>query len=945
MNTKKGILKRMLSGMVMMCMVLSLMMPVIGEGQTAYAATDIVYLSAEGDDTGDGTSASPYATLNKALEEVSDYGTVQVVGTYALASDFSWTAHGKTVTITGGTLDATAVGDYFYMNDNVTFDALTLTLPEKASLYANGNQLAINETVTLTNTITVYGGGNRKTVANTNIKLLAGTYNYIFGGCWSGTVEGDTNVYLGGTASFSKVYGGGTKGTVSGNTNIYIGGNVNASITEKDHGGTCYVYGGGLSETIGGSTNLTFAEHAKAHQIFGGSGMASGDTTGGTIGESANIYFTGGSVMGIYGGSVGVDSDCDVNVTITGGEVEQVFGASSGAALTGNVNLKILGGKVTRRIYGGCYNEYSSSGLLSYSWKSSYYVVGTVKLIISGDATISFDAVELGTTTSQSDLSIYAHSRQSNLSSTEITSIVFTDATAYTKYKDKLTAQDWEGAWMMDSTSAADSIHYYQYAVDTTGAVLTETCAYCTDHSATATLSVDESVSLVYQGAAIEVAKVTYDAAWESDPFEITYTNNCQIGTATASVTRNGVTASIAFTIREGTIDVFTEEDFAVVGASIRFVDNNTAVDGIRFGVGIRKDVYDELKEGVKDNLRLLLLPTCFVEDGELNVGEQSSSGAQAIDTKLGSLWKQKTYDGVEYMVSYVYLYNIAESGYTLDLTARAYWRADSTDEPVYSEKIERSYVSVANKALNDISTNLDSVYKNVAGSSYSPYTDVQRDALLGVQYVKTGTWDYIDGILVQQTSTNTDCLSDRTVNIQANHYTIETSFKTRTLDEIGSDIFGGFQFAYAPETNSFMELDYYNSDDTIRAAIRGFDGANGNWIHYAGADTGVTLDEDTWYDFRITVKKTDANMKMAVEYKKTDSSEEYQTLITESTVTFAYEADQVPYTAVFGTMTRMYAGRNLSNHMYSPDIRVTIISEDGFKWPNSWSDALGNLQ
>ena len=65
----------------------------------ATAMESVVYVAANGSDEGAGTSDSPYATLDKALTEVADGGTIQLKDTITLDS---WTAHGKSVTITGG---------------------------------------------------------------------------------------------------------------------------------------------------------------------------------------------------------------------------------------------------------------------------------------------------------------------------------------------------------------------------------------------------------------------------------------------------------------------------------------------------------------------------------------------------------------------------------------------------------------------------------------------------------------------------------------------------------------------------------------------------------------------------------------------------------------------------------------------------------------------------
>ena len=70
------------------------------------AEANTVYVSSNGSDTGAGTSASPYATLDKALTEIADGGTITLKDAVSLEG---WTAHGKSVTITGGALNASGL--------------------------------------------------------------------------------------------------------------------------------------------------------------------------------------------------------------------------------------------------------------------------------------------------------------------------------------------------------------------------------------------------------------------------------------------------------------------------------------------------------------------------------------------------------------------------------------------------------------------------------------------------------------------------------------------------------------------------------------------------------------------------------------------------------------------------------------------------------------------
>ena len=68
--------------------------------------------------------------------------------------------------------------------------------------------------------------------------------------------------------------------------------------------------------------------------------------------------------MNVYGGALSGGAaltNCNTHITMTGGSAEGIFGASEEKAMTGSAYIKLAGGEITRRVFGGCYNE-SSSG-------------------------------------------------------------------------------------------------------------------------------------------------------------------------------------------------------------------------------------------------------------------------------------------------------------------------------------------------------------------------------------------------------------------------------------------------------------------------------------------------------------------------------------------------------------------------------------------------------
>jgi len=367
-----------------------------------------IYISNYGKDINNGTKLQPLNTLSKALQEVQNNGIIEVIGENFVDYSFKWEKHNKNITITGDTLDFTKMnGTNLILEDSVTFDNITVNFDDNDYLFANGNKLVINENVVLGGVIRLYGGGVKDSVINgdTNIKVLSGTY------------EG--------------IYGGSNNGTINGSTNVYVGGNVNKTIT-INHIEKYFVYGGGVGGTVTGDTNIIFTDNAKAEVVVGGyNGWSDGN-----IGGKTNILISGGKIMGVYGGNyfgynweqfdknkvTEIDS---ANVTITSGEIQQVFGGNANAFLNGDVNINVLGGKISRRIYGGCYNN------LGWSYTSSCYVKGEINLKISGNADISLDYDDL-------DCGIFGISRYKTKSSNEISKIIFEDEIGYQKYFSKI---------------------------------------------------------------------------------------------------------------------------------------------------------------------------------------------------------------------------------------------------------------------------------------------------------------------------------------------------------------------------------------------------------------------------------------------------------------------------------------------------------------------------
>lgn len=266
-----------------------------------------------------------------------------------------------------------------------------LTVSGVSTIYANGYTLEIDDKVTSTDRLTVYGGKNGSACESTNIKIYGGQYNAIFGG--------------------------GNGGAVNGNTYVTVGGNVNPSDSINDDASNyspCKIYGGGSNAAVNGSTNVTLEGNAITGYLIGAGNSGTAKET--------NLFIKGGKVMNVYAGSRNTTlTNCNTHVTLTGGMAEAIFGGSEAAAMSGNTHIYLLGGQVTRRVYGGCYNDYGATS----GWGSSRYVTGTTTIYIG--PSVSLNTKKELSSDNQKNIGVFAGSRISSNQSAEVNTLVYLD--------------------------------------------------------------------------------------------------------------------------------------------------------------------------------------------------------------------------------------------------------------------------------------------------------------------------------------------------------------------------------------------------------------------------------------------------------------------------------------------------------------------------------------
>lgn len=376
-----------------------------------------VYVASYGSDSADGTQETPVATLAKAVALAEDGGTIVVQDTLSVTD---WPISGKTLNVTGGTIDASSVSE-LSLGTAVSFSDITLKFADSARIYACGNRVTVDETATVDGIVNIYGGASGEDVISTSLTLLSGNYYSVYGGGIGGDVQKDTYLYLGGNVNNGitfnydddtayHFYAGGCNGSVYGSTYAYAGGNVNAPLDYTEHQAEAIIHGGCYNGTVNGDTTLEIAENAEFNYIYGAGAGSSANVLG-----TATISFNA-KAMSIYGGSrSGAVNTCDTVINMNSGWVHQIFGGSENISLTGDTLVNLNGGTVQRRVFGGCYNGFDTSG-----WADTAHVTGTTTLRVTSAMSFPFDEISY-----PDDTGITAKSRAEDVNDDEIAVMIF----------------------------------------------------------------------------------------------------------------------------------------------------------------------------------------------------------------------------------------------------------------------------------------------------------------------------------------------------------------------------------------------------------------------------------------------------------------------------------------------------------------------------------------
>ena len=427
-------------------------------------------------------------------------------------------------------------------------------------------------------------------IQSASVMYVTVEYSWFFGamhvGGIVGNVTGGSGATVTGCTSAASVQG--TKyvgGIVGSNYAAAIADCVNKGLvkapseTEMDSG-----YFGGITGFITNRSTLT-------NCVNQGKVYAPGAyTVGGIAGETANYasmtacynsapvtgYSYVGGVLG-YGGNKASITNCYNSAPVMG------FGCVGGVLGFGDDNVSTT----------NCYNSAPVTGNTLVGG-----ITGCVRLhnsitncyfnstMYSGDAvgdkspTLKLTNVE-GKTDAQ-----FASGEVAYLLNGDQSTIVFTQNIGSEKipgfsgkqvYKGYGSCRD-EGYTNAQNPSATKPAHTPGYTAE--GNVITSTCSVCETALGTATITAQNAV---YTGAEHETATVICSEDWTSGELTPAYKNNVNAGIATASISIEGVTAKVDFSIAKAASSVLTAptaNDLTYIGEAQALVTAGTAANG-----------------------------------------------------------------------------------------------------------------------------------------------------------------------------------------------------------------------------------------------------------------------------------------------------------------------------------------------------------------------------
>ena len=364
----------------------------------AFAADTVYVNGVSGSDSASGTSNSPFATLQKALDKVVDGGTIVVLGDVTLNDGAELSSESKATVSTNGSAKINVSGK-LYINAPLTFENVNLAFAANIPMiFCEGNNVTFGEGIV--NTFSgyapiIYGGTyaaksgitqSKMRFSDYTLTVKSGTWYYVKGGSFRdgegqpvGTLKNVTLNILGGTFTSNK------KGT---------GDNALISPTGFDAlegTATLNISGGTFGCSIVGVSRPGYNSSVSNNQYVHGN--ISINISGGT--------FNGGDIRAVQD-AVASEIDGDFFLTVSGGSFSN-FGIVDAASVNGLAVADVISG-ISTSGFAPLINlsdtssvKVTNGALIRISGAvnaSSLSISGDKKVIIEGvtaDSAINFD--------------------------------------------------------------------------------------------------------------------------------------------------------------------------------------------------------------------------------------------------------------------------------------------------------------------------------------------------------------------------------------------------------------------------------------------------------------------------------------------------------------------------------------------------------------------------
>ncbi len=333
-----------------------------------------------------GTYNSGTATVNETIILGSDYD--RAMNDNSKLKFFLGYLTGRNGAINAGTADIYGIfvtfksGMYGYNPDGTPSND-----PDGAGAYISGRGTSV--TTHATNGIKIEGGsiniilgGSGYRYNNNNganavyIGMSGGDVRQIYGGATQNTTYGNRIINISGGVIHYSVLGGSNSnggtgnniGIIDGDTIVYVGG---TAVVGDQTGSINDVEAGSVFGAGGGADGYPTRGSVKnSHVIINGATITDGVYGGGNFGSTgtqttqsstAKIEILSGTIGNVYGGSKSAGfskneykSSSVIDIDISGGTIGNVYGGSNTTGeVYGSVDMDIIGGTITGNVYGG----------------------------------------------------------------------------------------------------------------------------------------------------------------------------------------------------------------------------------------------------------------------------------------------------------------------------------------------------------------------------------------------------------------------------------------------------------------------------------------------------------------------------------------------------------------------------------------------------------------